>query len=97
MRVKFVEVIKNPSILSIVFQLNYVKDCYEFISDSKFFLFQLAFDNGTRKIKLLVNQNEEKIKEKTFLNKKRHNSKSMNKLVFCEDSFNDFLNDVRYI
>jgi hypothetical protein len=89
MKVKFVEVIKNPSILSIVFQLNYVKDCYEFISDSKFFLFQLVFDNLTRKIKLIVNQNEEKNKEKKFLNKKRHNSKHMNKLVFFEDSFDE--------
>lgn len=89
MKVKFVEVIKNPSILSIVFQLNYVKDCYEFISDSKFFLFQLAFKNVTRKIKLIVNQNEEKNKEKKFLNKKRHNSKHMNKLVFFEDSFDE--------
>lgn len=94
---KFVEVIKNPSILSIVFQLNYVQDCYEFISNSKFFLFQLAFDNVTRKIKLIVNQNEEKNKEKKFLNKKRYNSKHMNKLVFFEDSFDDtihFSNDV---
>lgn len=60
-----------------------------FISDSKFFLFQLVFDNLTRKIKLIVNQNEEKSKEKKFLNKKRHNSKHMNKLVFFEDSFDE--------
>ena len=41
---KFVEMIKNPSISSLISQLNFIKDNYDFITQSKSFLHTLSLE-----------------------------------------------------
>ena len=77
--------IKNPSISSIISQLNFIKDNYDFITQSKSFLHTLSLEQKKNQICILdIKSNE---KSKRFLNKKRNHSQKLQNELLNEEDF----------
>ena len=77
--------IKNPSIFSIISQLNFIKDNYDFITQSKSFLHTLSLEQKKNQICILdIKSNE---KSKRFLSKKRNHSQKLQNELLNEEDF----------
>lgn len=77
--------IKRPSISSINSQLNFIKDNYDFITQSKSFLHTLSLEQKKNKICILdIKSNEN---SKRFLSKKRILSQKMENELLNEEDF----------
>lgn len=77
--------IKNPSISSIISQLNFIKDNYDFITQSKSFLHTLSLEQKKNQICILdIKSNE---KSKRFLSKKRNHSQKLQNELLNEEDF----------
>ena len=77
--------IKNPSISSIISQLNFIKDNYDFITQSKSFLHTLSLEQKKNQICILdIKSNE---KGKRFLSKKRNHSQKLQNELLNEEDF----------
>ena len=77
--------IKNPSISSVISQLNFIKDNYDFITQSKSFLHTLSLEQKKNQICILdIKSNE---KSKRFLSKKRNHSQKLQNELLNEEDF----------
>lgn len=77
--------IKSPSISSIISQLNFIKDNYDFITQSKSFLHTLSLEQKKNQICILdIKSNE---KSKRFLSKKRNHSQKLQNELLNEEDF----------
>ena len=77
--------IKGPSISSIIAQLNFIKENFDSITQSKSFLHKLSFEH-IKSNKIQIVDIESKEKKRKLLNKKRKNEDSLSSnLLFEQD------------
>lgn len=82
---KFVEMIKGPSISSIISQLNYIKENFDNITQSKSFLHKLSFEH-IKNNQITIVDIESKEKKRKLLNRKRKYEDCIsNDLLFEQD------------